>query len=138
MNANDFSQKDYENRSRLRTRKNKPKQSQSRIRPSVFRLLSSVFCFMGFLYPVRKPTLWAETVFFAHLVTEPGSNTPVELSNGVYKLINVQYYILHIGRCSSTVEHGFRKAGVVGPIPTIGFVNFQVDTFRLGKFQALY
>ena len=28
MNVNDFSQKDYENKSRLRTRKNKPKQSQ--------------------------------------------------------------------------------------------------------------
>jgi len=28
MNANDFSQKDYENKSRLRTRKNKPKQTQ--------------------------------------------------------------------------------------------------------------
>ena len=27
-NANDFSQKDYENKSRLRTRKNKPKQTQ--------------------------------------------------------------------------------------------------------------
>jgi hypothetical protein len=28
MNANDFSQKDYENKSRLLTRKNKPKQTQ--------------------------------------------------------------------------------------------------------------
>ena len=53
----------------------------------------------------------------------------------LYKLINVQYYIRDIGRCSSTVEHGFRKAGVVGPIPTIGCVSFQVDTFRLGKFS---
>ena len=29
----------------------------------------------------------------------------------------------HYRRCSSTVEHGFRKAGVVGSIPTIGFMN---------------
>ena len=36
MNANDFSQKDYENESRLRTRKNKPKVE--------FSPLSSVFC----------------------------------------------------------------------------------------------
>jgi hypothetical protein len=29
INATDFSQKDYENKSRLRTRKNKPKQTQT-------------------------------------------------------------------------------------------------------------
>jgi uncharacterized protein len=77
------------------------------------------------LYPVRKPALWVETVFFAHLITEPRSNTPTELSNGVYKPGNDQYYSRHIGRCSSTVEHGFRKAGVVGSNPTIGFMNLQ-------------
>ena len=33
-------------------------------------------------------------------------------------------------RCSSMVEHGFRKAGVVGPTPTVGFVNLK-DKYNL-------
>jgi hypothetical protein len=57
MNANDFSQKDYENKSRLRTRKNKPKQTQSQRQdeknPSGRLFLDR----MRFLYPVRKPAL---------------------------------------------------------------------------------
>ena len=73
------------------------------------------------LYPVRKLLLRAETAFLAHLTMEPGSNTPAEPSNGVYKAGNEQYHIRHIGRCSSTVEHSFRKAGVEGPNPSIGF-----------------
>ena len=28
-----------------------------------------------------------------------------------------------LGRCSSTVEHSFRKAGVEGPNPSIGFMT---------------
>ena len=32
---------------------------------------------------------------------------------------------MNLCRCSSTVEHGFRKAGVVGSNPTIGCVNLQ-------------
>jgi uncharacterized protein len=38
---------------------------------------------------------------------------------------NEQYYSQQIGRCSSTVEHGFRKAGVEGPNPSIGCMNPQ-------------
>ena len=41
----------------------------------------------------------------------------------LYKPGNNQYYIWHIGRCSSMVEHSFRKAGVEGPTPSIGFMN---------------
>ncbi len=47
------------------------------------------------LYPVRKPALRAQTVSLAHLITEPGSNIPAEISNGVYKISNVQYYSRH-------------------------------------------
>ncbi len=79
------------------------------------------------LYPVRKPTLWVETVLFSHLIAEPGFNTPTELSNGVYKPGNDQYYNRHIGRCSSMVEHGFRKAGVEGSNPSIGFIQIRPD-----------
>ena len=57
----------------------------------------------------------------------------------LYKPVNDQYYIRHIGRCSSTVEHGFRKAGVVGPNPTIGFVIFlNWIHFIWANFQTLY
>ena len=42
-------------------------------------------------------------------------------------------------RCSSTVEHGFRKAGVVGPSPTIGchlyFLEDNCMKYRLYKYQ---
>ena len=33
------------------------------------------------------------------------------------------YYVAIARRCSSMVEHGFRKAGVVGSSPTIGFFS---------------
>ena len=41
----------------------------------------------------------------------------------LYKPGNNRYYIRHISRCSSMVEHSFRKAGVEGPTPSIGFMN---------------
>ncbi len=41
----------------------------------------------------------------------------------LYKPSKNQYYIRHISRCSSMVEHSFRKAGVEGPNPSIGFMN---------------
>jgi protein-S-isoprenylcysteine O-methyltransferase Ste14 len=50
------------------------------------------------------------------------------LLNGLYKTANEQYYIRRKRRCSSTVEHGFRKAGVEGSNPSIGFIVF--DCFR--------
>ena len=63
----------------------------------------------------------------------------------LYKPVNVQYYIRHIGRCSSTVEHGFRKAGVEGSSPSIGCVNLQEKykslqqiLKRLGKVVIAY
>jgi uncharacterized protein len=85
---------------------------------------------MSPLYAVRQPALWAETVFFAHLITEPLFNTLAELSNGLYKPNNNWYYSWHIGRCSSMVEHSFRKAGVEGSSPPIGFMNIQ-DKYQL-------
>ena len=38
----------------------------------------------------------------------------------LYKPGNVQYYSRHNCRCSSMVEHSFRKAGVEGSTPSIG------------------
>ena len=38
----------------------------------------------------------------------------------LYKPANVQYHSRHKRRCSSMVEHSFRKAGVEGPTPSIG------------------
>jgi hypothetical protein len=38
----------------------------------------------------------------------------------LYKPHNVQYYSWYNRRCSSMVEHSFRKAGVEGPTPSIG------------------
>ena|GEM_PF-6474008 len=39
-------------------------------------------------------------------------------------------------RCSSTVERSFRKAEVVGPIPTIGCVCLQYVTIDLQGFRS--
>ena len=47
--------------------------------------------------------------------------TKVVLFNGLYKTANERYYIRHKCRCSSMVEHSFRKAGVEGSTPSIGF-----------------
>ena len=41
----------------------------------------------------------------------------------LYKSGNDMYRIVRIRRCSSMVERSFRKAEVVGPTPTIGFMN---------------
>ena len=46
-------------------------------------------------------------------------------SKPLYKPRNDKYDSLHKSRCSSTVEHSFRKAGVEGSNPSIGFMNLQ-------------
>ena len=43
--------------------------------------------------------------------------------NALYKTGDDMYDIRRKCRCSSTVEHGFRKAGVEGSNPSIGFMN---------------
>ena len=108
-----------------------PRSSVIRPRSSVLWARRLLIDRMKPLYPFRKLLLRAETVFLAHLITEPGSNTPAELSNGVYKPGNEQYDIRHIGRCSSTVEHSFRKAGVEGPSPSIGCGFYRKNTVEL-------
>jgi uncharacterized protein len=47
------------------------------------------------------------------------------LLNRLYKKANEQYHIRRRRRCSSMVEHGFRKAGVEGSNPSIGFMNLK-------------
>ncbi len=116
MNVKSFHAVDYENNSNWTLGENKPNQSQFQ----TGRLLIDP---MLPLYPVRKPALWAGMIFFTNLITQRGFNTPPEFSNGVYKPGNVQYYNRHIRRCSSMVEHSFRKAGVVGSNPSIGCVR---------------
>ena len=75
-------------------------------------------------YSVRKAALRAKKVPFRHLTKQRRSNTPAEISGGVYKSRSEQYHIRHISRCSSMVEHSFRKAGVEGPTPSIGFSGY--------------
>ncbi len=85
MNANVYVIEDYENETTFRPKKtnpNKPNFKRGRL------LIDPMLP----LYPVRKPALRAQTVSLAHLITEPGSNIPAEISNGVYKLSNIQYY----------------------------------------------
>ena len=41
----------------------------------------------------------------------------------LYKPDDNRYYNRYICRCSSMVEHSFRKAEVVGSTPTIGFIE---------------
>ena len=48
------------------------------------------------------------------------SNTPAELYDGLYKPGNDRYYSRLDCRCSSMVEHSFRKAEVEGSTPSIG------------------
>ncbi len=107
MNAKGFSQSDYENKTGFAVQENKPNQSQSgnRSHKTEVRRQSSVL-------RSRSSVLWPRRLLINPMkpLCKPG---------------NDQYYSRHIGRCSSTVEHGFRKAGVEGPNPSIGFVNLQ-------------
>jgi hypothetical protein len=49
--------------------------------------------------------------------------------NPLYKTPNIQYHNRRIRRCSSMVEHSFRKAGVEGSTPSIGC--FYLDASEL-------
>ena len=65
--------------------------------------------------------------------------------NTLYRTANEQYYIRRYCRCSSMVEHSFRKAGVEGSNPSIGFMNLQEkynllqeELKKLGKVVVAY
>ena len=77
------------------------------------------------LYTVRKPAFRKGVIFSTNLRNGGFFNTPSEISNGVYKTADEQYYSRRKCRCSSMVEHSFRKAGVVSSTLTIGCVNLQ-------------
>jgi uncharacterized protein len=75
----------------------------------------------------------------------PKGRRKVVFLNRLYKKANEQYYIRRRRRCSSTVEHGFRKAGVEGSNPSIGFMNLkqkydslQENLKELGKVVVAY
>ena len=98
MNAKGFSQRDYENKTGFAGQENKPNQSQ-------------------FQDSAHAPKKWQQKDHSGRLL--------IKAMLPLSKPGNDQYYSQHIGRCSSTVEHGFRKAGVEGSNPSIGFVNLQ-------------
>ena len=132
MNVKSFHAVDYENNSNWTLGENKPNQSQFQTpanppkeREETNRSGRLLFDPMLPLYPVRKPAFWKGMIFSTNLRNVGGFNTPSEFSNGVYRPRNDRYYSRRKCRCSSTVEHSFRKAGVVGPNPTIGCVNLQ-------------
>ena len=73
-----------------------------------------------------------QTQFQSHLSPVFCILPPVScLMTALYKPPKKRYYTPHKRRCSSTVEHSFRKAEVVGSIPTIGCVGLQQ------KYQSL-
>jgi uncharacterized protein len=88
--------RDYEKKSKWTLGENKPNQSQS------------FDC--------------AQDEFFAALWSR---RLRIDRMNPLCKLSNEQYYSWHISLCSSTAEHGFRKAGAEGSSPSIGFMNLQ-------------
>ena len=54
----------------------------------------------------------------------PQTSAPLLITHvkPLYRLRNDRYYTRCMRRCSSMVEHGFRKAGVEGSSPSIGFM----------------
>ena len=99
---------------------NKPKQSQfsnrktddRRQKPVLREAEGAEYRLRSSVIRPRYSVLWAGRVLISPILplSKPG---------------NDQYYSRHVGRCSSTVEHSFRKAGVEGPNPSIGSVNLQ-------------
>ena len=143
MNINKVLTKDYENKANWALFENKPntnpikpntnpisplhaaKYTQYKPNQSKFQTGRLLIDPMKPLYPVRKPAFREGMIFSTNLRNREGFNTPSELFNGLYTPADVQYYSRRKCRCSSTVEHSFRKAGVEGPNPSIGFVNLQ-------------
>ncbi len=93
MNTTFFLTKDYENETAFRLHENKPNQTQFEALPYL-------------------PKEREEKNRSGRLLINP--------MLPLYKPGNDQYYIRDICRCSSMVEHSFRKAGVEGPTPSIG------------------
>ena len=93
MNANVYVVEDYENETAFRLEQNKANQTQFQALPYLPKMLEE---------KNRSPRLLISPML------------------PLYKPANVQYYSRRKGRCSSMVEHSFRKAGVEGPTPSIG------------------
>ncbi len=126
MNAKGFSQSDYENKTGFAVQENKPKQSQfqNRSRKAEFRRQGSVLS-------SRPSVLWLPRLLISTMLplSKPG---------------NDRYHSRRIGRCSSTVEHSFRKAGVEGPNPSIGFMTMhgndtpkEISEIQYGLYRSM-
>ena len=142
MNLNFYSTKDYENENHPQAPKKQtqsnpisptPKEVKQKsnagcqrsdicLLPSVFCLLSSAFCFLSSAFCFLSSVFCLLPSAFCFLSSVHGRLliNPMLL---LYKPGNVQYYSRRKGRCSSMVEHSFRKAEVEGPTPSIGFMN---------------
>ncbi len=93
MNLNVYKQMDYGNFCVFGMRKNKPNQSQFQAPAQFQKELEEKNCLGGLLINGIK---------------------------ALYKATIWRYYARHKCRCSSMVEHSFRKAGVEGSTPSIG------------------
>ena len=96
MNANVYKQIDYEILCNFGLRENKAKQSQ----------------FYGFTWLAKKREM-----------KNSSSQRLISRIKALYKPAIWRYYIRHKCRCSSMVEHSFRKAEVEGSTPSIGFIE---------------
>ena len=93
---------------------NKPKQSQSQAKDGLV------------LPPVGRVTSVIGPQFFVLQLRRQ----LIDRIKSLYKPANYQYYNQRECRCSSTVEHSFRKAGVEGSNPSIGLSSNNI--YRLG------
>jgi hypothetical protein len=108
MNANAYKHVDYENFCVFELQKNKAKQTQ-------------------FQVPAHIPKKLEDKNRLRRLL--------INRIKALYKPVYDRYYSRHIRRCSSMVEHSFRKAGVEGPTPSIGFI-YTIVQYLLKKFQS--
>jgi hypothetical protein len=130
MNLNTYPTKPYENKPLRRRFQNKPNQSQFQTQPAVS--LSNLFqtqpvVSLSNLFQALSCLLngWQEINRLLSLFINP--------MLPLYKPANAQYYSWYKRRCSSMVEHSFRKAEVEGPTPSIGFVNLREKYNSLQK-----
>ena len=134
MDVNAYKKVDYENLCIFRLRKNKPNPSghsmsvwNCRTDQSQFQARRGFFCLLHKRLPrpfgPRNDILWR---FYIKRGREEGNCSSRLLFNrikAIYKPVSDRYYNRHICRCSSMVEHSFRKAEVEGSTPSIGFIE---------------
>ena len=114
MNANKVLTRDYENKSNWKLDENKA--NTKPIKPNTKPIKPKT-------KPIKPKTNPIQTQYKPNQSQFQTGRLLIDPMLPLYKPGNHQYYIRHIRRCSSMVERSFRKAEVVGPNPSIGFVN---------------